>query len=768
MATPPPNPPQGSTGSPTPADLTDDALAALLQARPDLASPLPGSFTALAARAATVRSVQLAVAGLDTPHLAALDAVVALTSPTLAPMATAPVTTAAVAAATGLEDAAVPLTGLVGLALLVAVAPSPAAPDGAWLPGAGVAAARPRPAGLAIAVEPVAGSTAAVAATEGLTPPARRILDALTWGPPVGTFGAPAEPAPVGSAGTAGDASDAPTAGGVALAVEELLERSLVRRTADGGIVLPAATAIELRGGRTHRDLTAVPPTAPAAVVTPETVAAESARAALELHRHLADLTETWAVHPAGALRSGGVGVREIRRTGTAIKADERTTVLLVELAAAAAEIGQAHDDDGALWAPTRTHDGDAPTLRWARLAHVWLHSERAFALVGTRADDGALRAVLEPGLERGWAARLRRRVLEALAAWPTGSAPDLAAVRGHLDWHTPVSPPPDWAVAAVLAEADLIGVVAAGALSRSGAALLAGEDVPALAATLEADLPPAVEEILLQADLTAIVPGRPSRAIEELLERATDVESRGSGVTARFTTASLSRAIEAGLTASDVLATLAALSRTPVPQALEYAIRDAERRHGGLRAGPASSYLRSDDAALLTALVADSDLALRLLAPTVAISQLPAGRLALALRGSGRAVLIEGPDGVVVATAEESETLAAPPRRARVVTTATAELDDLLAAVRRLREAEKVGARGGGAGDPADGVALLRTAVRDAAHVWVTIVGPSGAADRRRLAPMRVQGGHVIARDLERGSDLTIALHRIADVERI
>ena len=50
----------------------------------------------------------------------------------------------------------------------------------------------------------------------------------------------------------------------------------------------------------------------------------------------------------------------------------------------------------------------------------------------------------------------------------------------------------------------------------------------------------------------------------------------------------------------------------------------------------------------------------------------------------------------------------------------------------------------------------------------WVTVVGPSGAADRRRLAPLRVQGGHVVARDLERESDLTIALHRIADVEPV
>lgn len=757
-----------STTPPAPHTLpawSDAALAALLVARPDLASPLPGTLTALASRAATARSVQLAVSGLDSPHLAVLDAVLALTA------LRGEAREEDVATATGLTDVSSPLAALAALALVV---PDGDPSRGRWAPGAGVAAARPRPANLAVTVPgELTDPDAVTAAADGLTAAARRVLDALTWGPPVGTFGGTDGPA-----SAAGAASADATASGTAAAVAELLAGSLVRSTGDGGVVLPGSTALVLRAGRTHRDLTPEAPALPAPAIAVDVRTAESARAALELHQHLLDLLDLWGTSPAGALRSGGIGVREIRRTAVALGAPEPTVTVLVELAAAAGEIGGAHDDDGALWAPTHVHDGEEPARRWARLATTWLAGDRAFALVGTRADDGALRSVLEPGLERGWAARLRRRVLEALRAWPAGSAPDLPAVLAHLGWHTPASPPPDWAVQAVLAEAALLGVTAAGALSPAGEVLLdARADAPTdaetdadeaavldvLASTLEAGLPDAVEEILLQADLTAIVPGRPTREIEELLVRTSEIESRGSGLTTRFTTASLSRAVEQGLRAEELLAALREASRTPVPQALEYAVRDAERRHGGLRAGPATSYLRSDDPAVLAALVHERDLGLRLLAPTVAVSGAPAARIAALLRERGQAVLVEGPDGVVVTAA--AGTVAAAPRRARVTTTATSELADPAAAVRRLRTAEEAATSGAGPQDPGGGVALLREAARAQSAVWVTVVGPSGAVDRRRVAPVRVQGGQVVARDLDRESDLTIALHRIADV---
>ncbi|MEK8227704.1 helicase-associated domain-containing protein [Oerskovia sp. M15] len=76
----------------------------------------------------------------------------------------------------------------------------------------------------------------------------------------------------------------------------------------------------------------------------------------------------------------------------------------------------------------------------------------------------------------------------------------------------------------------------------------------------------PEVDKLLLQGDLTGIVPGRPSGPLERLLEDAADVESRGAAITVRFTPESLTRAFDAGRTADDLLAELAAHSRAPLP----------------------------------------------------------------------------------------------------------------------------------------------------------------------------------------------------------
>ncbi len=55
---------------------TDDELAALFAARPDLATPVPGDFAALAARMGHRASILRVLEGLDRFHLNALDAVV--------------------------------------------------------------------------------------------------------------------------------------------------------------------------------------------------------------------------------------------------------------------------------------------------------------------------------------------------------------------------------------------------------------------------------------------------------------------------------------------------------------------------------------------------------------------------------------------------------------------------------------------------------------------------------------------------------------------
>ena len=60
------------------ADLPDDRLVRLLELRPDLTQPPPGSIAALAARAQTRQSVKAATDDLDFLRLAVLDALLLL------------------------------------------------------------------------------------------------------------------------------------------------------------------------------------------------------------------------------------------------------------------------------------------------------------------------------------------------------------------------------------------------------------------------------------------------------------------------------------------------------------------------------------------------------------------------------------------------------------------------------------------------------------------------------------------------------------------
>jgi hypothetical protein len=61
--------------------------------------------------------------------------------------------------------------------------------------------------------------------------------------------------------------------------------------------------------------------------------------------------------------------------------------------------------------------------------------------------------------------------------------------------------------------------------------------------------------------------------------------------------------------------------------------------------------------------------------------------------------------------------------------------------------------------------LALLRDAVREGGHVWLHLVDGHGHPLRRRVRPLRLDGGRLRALDTQRGSELTVAVHRIAGV---
>ncbi|NEB14159.1 helicase-associated domain-containing protein, partial [Streptomyces coelicoflavus] len=128
-----------------------------------------------------------------------------------------------------------------------------------------------------------------------------------------------------------------------------------------------------------------------------------------------------------------------------------------------------------------------------------------------------------------------------------------------------------------------------------------------AAAARLLAPLfPEPLDHVLLQADLTAVAPGPLERGLADVLGVLADVESKGGATVYRFTPGSVRRALDAGQSAAGLHTFLARHSRTPVPQPLTYLIDDVARRHGRLRVGAASAYVRCDDDATLDEILAD------------------------------------------------------------------------------------------------------------------------------------------------------------------
>jgi len=528
---------------------------------------------------------------------------------------------------------------------------------------------------------------------------------------------------------------------------------------------------------------------------------------------------------PPPVLRSGGLGVRELRRLSAQLDIDDAHTALIVELAGAA---GLIIDDgeDQPTFSPTLDVedwlDAEVPD-RWATLATAWLTMTRTPWVVGGRDERGELRAALDPELSRPWAPRLRHAVLDVLAARAAGTVLDADDVVTVLHWRTPRSVPPRTAVEATLREAGALGVLGAQALSVAGRALLrpaqahagvGGEDKAAAAAAIAAALPAAVSDLLLQGDLTGIVPGRPTRELASLLERAARVESRGAAVTVRFSTESVRAALDSGQTADELLAELATYARGPVPQPLQYLVRDAARRHGRLRVGAALGYVRSEDPMLLAGLVEDAtlaDLGLVRIAPTVLVAHASPAALLAALRDRGLSPAGEGADGQVVHNRPTVRRVRAGARRRRgaggvvstIPTPSTAavngadprlnhpsdtdgptDAERLAALVPALRLAETqarsdraansqnngAGADPGASGtvDPVAALATLREAAAEGREVWLEIVGPQGTPRRRRVRPLRVDAGRVRAVDTERDAELTVAVHRIAGVTRI
>ena len=248
-----------------------------------------------------------------------------------------------------------------------------------------------------------------------------------------------------------------------------------------------------------------------------------------------------------------------------------------------------------------------------------------------------------------------------------------------------------------------------------------------------------------------------------------------------RVTPDSVRRALDAGHVAADLHAMFQRRSRTPIPQSLTYLIDDVARRHGGLRVGGTGAYVRGDDEALISELVADrrlADLRLRRLAPTVLVSPYTSGRLLAALRDHGYVPVPEDASGAVVLRRPRSRRAVErrpasgpralvddprqlPPPRVAAIIEQVRRGEAAARATRRAPASLRQVATGGAQGHtPA--LAVLQQEVREGQRVWVGYVDSHGGTAARLVRPVSLGGGFLRAEDDRTETLHTFALHRI------
>lgn len=777
---------------------TDAQLRALVSARPELITPVPAHLEGLATRAGSPSAIGRVLDRLDRFTLAVVETLAVRDGPVpkdelreliRAALAGADPENALATGEAGSADPEPALSAaldrLYDLALVYG-------PDDALDLGPGVRKLLDDPAGLGpravdafrhhapeqleeMADDVAPGTTGSgkerlaaalarpAALIESVSPEARGALDQLVWGPPTGRVPNARREVSVATARSP---------------IEELLARGLLAATGEETVALPREVGLYLRGGRVHRDLLAVPPPLEGAARDAELADRTAAGQAFSFVRSVEELCERWSVEPPGVLRTGGLGVRDLKRTAGELDLPEWVTALVIEVAHAAGLIAAGGGVDGE-WLPTSGYDlwrvrGTAD--RWTALALTWLAMDRVPGLVGDRDERDRPLNALHADLRRSSAPGIRAATLSVLASAP-GLAPARDAVLERLAWEQPRRRGPlrEQLTEFALREAEQVGVTGLGALSTHGRVLVEGGDAAAVLAPL---LPEPVDHVLLQADLTAVAPGPLTSELNRWMTLTADIESKGGATVYRFSESSIRRALDAGHGGEELVSMLARHSATPVPQALSYLVTDVARRHGRIRVGTASAYIRCDDPALLDQITADrrsSALRLRRLAPTVIASRSPRAALVDSLRAMGYAPVAESLDGdVIISQLESRRTEGLAPVRA-VASPNGLDPEVAAAAVRALRAGdaahlarrEPVDAPAGQVprGPATATISALQEAIKQGVRVWIGYLDSQGNATSRILEPARMEGGYLTAYDETRAAVHRFALHRITGV---
>jgi len=363
--------------------------------------------------------------------------------------------------------------------------------------------------------------------------------------------------------------------------------------------------------------------------------------------------------------------------------------------------------------------------------------------------------------------------VMNCLNTLESDQVTNIETLTHFLTWKNPrlITDIQHGAIVAIMNEADLLGISSLGTLTEFGRDIINGEDA---AASLRQQLPGYVDHIIVQADSTALAPGRLPLEKRKFMTQVSDVESTGVATTFRFSAGSLMRAIDQGLTETDIIEGITQLSRTPIPQSLAYMIQDVSRRHGQLQLGDASVYLQCDDEQMTTAILADRSLAglrLQKLAPGILISQQPRDLVIARLRNAGYSPALNNSDGTTSVSATQIN---------RAYITHKTQKPASTIPSNRLIEATIRSMRSDSPQTATDSVATtslkssttneiletLNDALANNAVVWIGYSDKSGHSTEHIVEPLSITGGFLTAFDTRSNQVNTYTILRITGAQ--